>query len=939
MFSPRHGRSCAWGRAVRGTLVESEVRSLVEAQLGVAVHEDRADRRRHRAPALLPRRRRTATRARSSRASRRRRIRRAGRPASRPSRRSSRCAASSRARACPCRAASAATPRAASSCTRTSARTRSPTSSPALAAGRTHRACTAASLAWIPALQRLRDPGRAPDLRAPARRRALPLQGRALRDVEPAARARPRRRRARRRTRCARRFARDRRARSRDAPLRLAHRDLQSRNVHVRRAPAGGAPRARDDRLPGRLPRAARVRRRRAAARLLRRAARRRGRGAPRVAAPAAARRARRRHVPASLRPAHRRAQGQGPRALPLRVRGSAATRATSSTCRRRRARCAPPGARLADARARAPRRSPPCSHGFRTRRARHDRRGGARHAAASAHRASCRSRPCPCAACRSSRSSSRCSTATACARSRSTCTTCPSASRRPPSAGAQPGLALRFSTGARAARHGRRHPQASRRSCARAIPCARDRRRHGPRLRPLGARRLASCAAVTPRASSCARTRAPRSSVRSAWIARGACDGSRHDSTSGERAGRASTPGRTCVSPRDLRLAARTRSRSATSTTGGCRRGGRRGRRARLRGRRRGVSLGAGRDAGRVPAAPTSRRRRRLVPRRRRRVAPRGRALRARRDGRVSVVLGAGAALGAGAELARGGRVRGRARAGRLRRDARGVFAGGAWLHPSGPRTGAARRSARERGRLHRHERRVRRRRAAPVGVPRARRVGQHPARLRRHHGDRPRAASASSATRSTRSSSRTSTATTSAASPRCSSRRSTAISGAARSTSPGRPASRSACANVAWALGHPIEGRELGFALRFRELPRRRAHADRGLRGRDLRDAPRARGVPARRDLPRRTAARSPTRATPAGSTSCPRASRGADLFLCECTQEQRGYAYHLSLEELEPRRRSFDCGRILLTHLGARDARRGGLAASRSPTTASS
>ncbi len=49
-------------------------------------------------------------------------------------------------------------------------------------------------------------------------------------------------------------------------------------------------------------------------------------------------------------------------------------------------------------------------------------------------------------------------------------------------------------------------------------------------------------------------------------------------------------------------------------------------------------------------------------------------------------------------------------------------------------------------------------------------------------------------------------------------------------------------------------------------------------------------------------------------------PRRVAGSELFLCECTQVTRDYPFHLSLEELRARRDEFDCGRILLTHLGS-------------------
>jgi ribonuclease BN (tRNA processing enzyme) len=48
-------------------------------------------------------------------------------------------------------------------------------------------------------------------------------------------------------------------------------------------------------------------------------------------------------------------------------------------------------------------------------------------------------------------------------------------------------------------------------------------------------------------------------------------------------------------------------------------------------------------------------------------------------------------------------------------------------------------------------------------------------------------------------------------------------------------------------------------------------------------------------------------------------PAAVRGVDLFLCECTQEVGRYGYHLALDELRAHHAEFDCGRIVLTHLG--------------------
>ncbi|MDH3684655.1 MAG: MBL fold metallo-hydrolase [Myxococcales bacterium] len=48
-------------------------------------------------------------------------------------------------------------------------------------------------------------------------------------------------------------------------------------------------------------------------------------------------------------------------------------------------------------------------------------------------------------------------------------------------------------------------------------------------------------------------------------------------------------------------------------------------------------------------------------------------------------------------------------------------------------------------------------------------------------------------------------------------------------------------------------------------------------------------------------------------------PAAVAGVDLFLCECTQEVTRYEYHLGFDELRAHHAEFECGRILLTHLG--------------------
>lgn len=59
-------------------------------------------------------------------------------------------------------------------------------------------------------------------------------------------------------------------------------------------------------------------------------------------------------------------------------------------------------------------------------------------------------------------------------------------------------------------------------------------------------------------------------------------------------------------------------------------------------------------------------------------------------------------------------------------------------------------------------------------------------------------------------------------------------------------------------------------------------------------------------------------------------PRRVAGADLFVCECTYHSYNFDYHLSHDSLVEHKHEFDCGRMVLTHLGAEMADRRGKAA---------
>jgi len=128
-----------------------------------------------------------------------------------------------------------------------------------------------------------------------------------------------------------------------------------------------------------------------------------------------------------------------------------------------------------------------------------------------------------------------------------------------------------------------------------------------------------------------------------------------------------------------------------------------------------------------------------------------------------------------------------------------------------------------------------------------------------------------------------------------------------------------------VARALGHSLDDHRLGFEVRFEEL----------LTGSTREIGP----VSARAFATFHSPDSHPhglvvnagqRRIAYSGDTgwfdALPGEVNGADLFLCECTQVQREFEYHLSFEELSERNGDFDCGRLVLTHLGEEMRARG-------------
>jgi ribonuclease BN (tRNA processing enzyme) len=122
----------------------------------------------------------------------------------------------------------------------------------------------------------------------------------------------------------------------------------------------------------------------------------------------------------------------------------------------------------------------------------------------------------------------------------------------------------------------------------------------------------------------------------------------------------------------------------------------------------------------------------------------------------------------------------------------------------------------------------------------------------------------------------------------------------------------------DAARALGHPLEAHRFGFQVEFQELPPGEARAIGPVEARAFRTfhspASRPHGL---------VVQSGDRRVAYSGDTgwfeALPGEVNGADLFLCECTQVHREFEYHLSFDELGERRAEFDCGRLVLTHLG--------------------
>jgi ribonuclease BN (tRNA processing enzyme) len=140
------------------------------------------------------------------------------------------------------------------------------------------------------------------------------------------------------------------------------------------------------------------------------------------------------------------------------------------------------------------------------------------------------------------------------------------------------------------------------------------------------------------------------------------------------------------------------------------------------------------------------------------------------------------------------------------------------------------------------------------------------------------------------------------------------------------GPPGIETRVRDLARAMGHAIEERDWPFSIQFEEFPRGR-EAELGpvrVRAFDAYHQPDA--MP--HGLVLNAGGR---RIAYSGDTGwfdgLPGEVAGSELFICECTYATKNFEYHLNYEELLSRRDAFDCGRIVLTHLGAEMAHRRG------------
>jgi len=130
----------------------------------------------------------------------------------------------------------------------------------------------------------------------------------------------------------------------------------------------------------------------------------------------------------------------------------------------------------------------------------------------------------------------------------------------------------------------------------------------------------------------------------------------------------------------------------------------------------------------------------------------------------------------------------------------------------------------------------------------------------------------------------------------------------------------------NLASAVGYDLEARDWSFPIRFRELAAGQEEEVGPVRARtfETRHQPdvHPHGI---------SISAGPRRVVYSGDTgwfdALPSHVAGADLFVCECTYFGFDFEYHLNHRLLSARKSEFDCGRMVLTHLGSEMADRRG------------
>ncbi len=121
-----------------------------------------------------------------------------------------------------------------------------------------------------------------------------------------------------------------------------------------------------------------------------------------------------------------------------------------------------------------------------------------------------------------------------------------------------------------------------------------------------------------------------------------------------------------------------------------------------------------------------------------------------------------------------------------------------------------------------------------------------------------------------------------------------------------------------LAAAMGHGLDGREWTFPISFEELPagRRCELGPVHVHTFETHHSPDA--------MPHGIVIETGgMRIAYSGDTgwfdALPGCVAGSELFICECTYHRNNFEYHLSHEQLVAHRSHFDCGRVIITHLG--------------------